>query len=188
MVLRWLLENSLFVKAEKCEFHLPSVSFLGFIFIVGQGQLSPDPAKVQAVAGWPTPTSQKQLQGFLGFANFYCHFLKDFSRAAAPLTKPTSTAQSFAWTTGAEAAFARLKVLFITAPVLSHSDPACQFTVKVDTSDVGVGAMFSQGSTGEQKLHPCASFSRRLTPAERNYDVGNCELLVLALALQEWRY
>lgn len=57
LVLRRLLENSLFVKPEKCEFHKESVSFLGFI--VRQGELSPDPAKIQAVAEWPTPTTRK---------------------------------------------------------------------------------------------------------------------------------
>lgn len=51
LVLRHLLENSLFVKAEKCEFHNSSLSFLGFI--VKQGQLLPNPTKVQAVAELP---------------------------------------------------------------------------------------------------------------------------------------
>lgn len=64
LVLRRLFENSLFVKAEKYEFHATTVSFLGFI--VKQGQLSPDPVKVQAVEEWPTPSTWKQLQQFLG--------------------------------------------------------------------------------------------------------------------------
>ncbi|KAI3362603.1 hypothetical protein L3Q82_001689 [Scortum barcoo] len=63
-VLQRLLESSLFVKAEKCEFHASSVSFLGFI--VGRGSLQMDPAKVSAVASWPTPSSRKQLQRFFG--------------------------------------------------------------------------------------------------------------------------
>lgn len=151
LVLRWLLENSLFVKAEKCEFHVPSVTFLGFV--LGQGQLSPDSAKVQAVMEWPTPTSRKPLQQFLGFTNFYCHFIRDYSRVAAPVMKLTSTAHPFAWTTEAEAAFSRLKVLF-TAPVLSQPDPARQFMVEVNVSDVGEGAVLSQRSAGDQKLHP----------------------------------
>lgn len=55
-------------EAKKCEFHAETVSFLGFI--VQQGQLSLDPAKVQEVAEWPIPTTRKQLQQFLGFTNF----------------------------------------------------------------------------------------------------------------------
>lgn len=82
LVLRCLLENCLFGKAEKFEFHASSVSFLGFI--VKQGQLSPDPAKVQAMVEWLTPSTRKQLLQFLGFANFYCRFSLDYSRVAAP--------------------------------------------------------------------------------------------------------
>lgn len=58
MVLRCLFETILFAKAEKCEFHAPTVSFLGFI--VQQGQLSPDLVKVQALAEWITPTTQRK--------------------------------------------------------------------------------------------------------------------------------
>lgn len=54
-----LFSNKLFVKAEKCEFHSSSVTFLGFF--VQWGQLSPQPAKVSAVAEWPTLSTRKQL-------------------------------------------------------------------------------------------------------------------------------
>lgn len=71
---RRLLENNQFVRAEKCEVHASSVSFLSFI--VKQRQFSPDLAKVQAVAEWLTPSTRKQLQQFLGFANFYRCFIR----------------------------------------------------------------------------------------------------------------
>lgn len=122
---RGLLENGLFVKAEKCEFHVATMSFLGFI--IQQGQLFPNPAKVQAVAEWPTATTWKKLQRSLG--NFYRQFLWDNSRV--PLTK-TKTEHR-----GGEAASMRLL----------QSPP---------------------------------------DPPERNYDVGNRELLAMALVLQEW--
>lgn len=67
-VLQKLLDNHLYVKAEKCEFHVSTVSFLGLI--VSEGQVSMDPVKLQAVQDWPTPTSRKEVQRFLGFANF----------------------------------------------------------------------------------------------------------------------
>uniref|UniRef100_A0A674MFK3 Gypsy retrotransposon integrase-like protein 1 n=1 Tax=Takifugu rubripes TaxID=31033 RepID=A0A674MFK3_TAKRU len=172
--------------AEKCEFHTTSISFLGFV--VARGQLSPDPAKVRAVMEWPTPSSRKQLQQFLGFANFYRRFIRDYSKVAAPLTRLTSTLLSFRWTPEAETAFNRLKGLFSSSPILTHPDPNRQFVVEVDASDVGVGAVLSQRSGEDQKLHPCAFFSHRLSPAERNYDVGNKELLAVVLALQEWRH
>lgn len=91
------MENKLFVKAEKCDFHSESVSFLGFI--VEKGQLRRDPAKVKAVVEWPKPEGRKQLQRFLGFANFYRRFIKDYSKVAAPLT---SLAKPFSWPAEAE--------------------------------------------------------------------------------------
>ncbi|KAF7640631.1 hypothetical protein LDENG_00028590, partial [Lucifuga dentata] len=83
-VLQCLLENSLYCKAEKCEFHVSSVSFLGFV--VAEGSIQMDPEKVSAVTTWPVSGSRKQLQRFLGFANFYQRFVRGFSSIAAPLT------------------------------------------------------------------------------------------------------
>lgn len=61
-----------------------------------------------------------------------------------------------------------------------------QFIVEVDASDSGVGAVLSQQEEG--RLHPCAVFSRRLSPAERNYDIGDHELVAIKLSLEEWRH
>lgn len=61
------------MKAEKHEFHVHSVSFLGYI--IESGQVRPDPEKIMAVVEWPKPTTVKQLQQFLGFANFYRRFI-----------------------------------------------------------------------------------------------------------------
>lgn len=87
-VLKHLLENRLFGKAEKCEFHVSTVSFLGYI--IERGNLKADPAKVDAVLNWPVPVNRKQLQSFLGFANFFRRFIRDYSKIAAPLTCLTS--------------------------------------------------------------------------------------------------
>ena len=150
LVLQRLLENRLYVQAEKCEFHLSSVQFLGFV--VERGQIRTDPAKVQAVADWPNPTNRKQLQRFLGFANFYCRFIRGYSSVASPLTSLTSVKTQFSWSPAVDAAFSRLKCLFSSAPVLFHPDPAVQFVEEVDASDTGVGAVLSQRSTSDQKL------------------------------------
>lgn len=63
-----------------------------------------------------------------------------------------------------------------------------QFFVEVDASEVGFGAILSQQSPKDNRIHPCAFFSHRLTPAEHNYDVGNRELLAVKEALEEWRH
>lgn len=185
-VLQRLLENQLFVKAEKCDFHASTVSFLGFI--ISPGQILMDPAKVSAVADWATPNSRKKVQQFLGFANFYRRFVRNFSSIAAPLHALTSPGVPFVWNPKAEEAFEELKVRFTTAPILTVPDPSRQFVVEVDASNDGVGAILSQRAVKDNKMHPCAFLSRRLSPAERNYDVGNRELLAVKVALEEWRH
>ncbi len=66
-------------------------------------------------------------------------------------------------------------------------DPDKPFIVEVDASDVGIGAVLSQRGE-DNELHPCAFLSHRLTPTERNYHVGDRELLAVKLALEEWRH
>ncbi|KAK7913158.1 hypothetical protein WMY93_013369 [Mugilogobius chulae] len=185
-VLRTLLDNQLYVKAEKCEFHVSSVSFLGMV--VAQGQLKMDQDKVQAVKDWPTPSCRKDVQRFLGFANFYRKFIKNFSSIAAPLHVLTSSKFQFSWSAQAEEAFQKLKNLFTSAPVLTLPQPSQQFVVEVDASDVGIGAVLSQRSVKDNMLHPCAFLSKKLSSSERNYDVGDRELLAIKVALEEWRH
>lgn len=150
--------------------------------------ISMDPAKVRAVIEWPVPDSRTTLQHFLGFANVYWRFISNFSLIAAPLTALTTSRRRFVWTEAAQLAFDKLKELFTRAPILVTPDPGRQFIVEVDASDVAVGAVLSQRSPVDEKVHPCAYFSHRLSPAERNYDNGNRELLAIRLALGEWRH
>lgn len=117
-VLQCLLENKLFVKAEKCDFHASSVSFLGFI--LERGQVRADPSKVKAIVEWPTPSTCKQLQRFLGFANFYCWFVKNYSQVTLPLTRLTSTTEVFQWSPEAGQVFCHLEDLFCTTHILVH--------------------------------------------------------------------
>ncbi|KAK2912410.1 hypothetical protein Q8A73_006523 [Channa argus] len=148
----------------------------------------PDPEKTRAGTEWPSPGTRKQLQRFLGFANLYRPFIKNYSTVAAPLIKLTSPVALFHWTEKAEGAFTRLKELFTSPPILSQPNTSRQFIVEVDASEVGVGAVLSQRSEGDQKLWPCAFFSCQLSPAERNYSVCDRELLAIKLALEEWRH
>jgi hypothetical protein len=72
-VLQCLLENQLFVKAEKYEFHRSTIVFLGYIISAGSVQM--DPRKVRAMMDWSQPTSRVELQCFLVFTNFYFHLI-----------------------------------------------------------------------------------------------------------------
>ncbi len=172
--------------AASCQFHAWSFPFLGFI--LSPEGIRMDPAKVKAVADWPTPDSCRAVQRFLRFANFYRRFIRNFSQVALPLTDLTSTRTRYGWSSQAQTAFENLKSRFVSAPILTTPDPSRQFIVEVDASEVGVGAILSQRSPSDERIHPCTFFSHRLTPPEWNYDIGNRELLAVKLALEEWRH
>ncbi|KAK3534513.1 hypothetical protein QTP86_016589 [Hemibagrus guttatus] len=186
-VLTRLLENQLYAKAEKCEFHVQRTSFLGYN--VSYQGVEMDNSKITAVTEWPRPTTVKELQRFLGFANFYRRFIRNYSITAAPLTSLLKGQPSrLKWTENATQAFTNLQNSFTTAPILKHPDPNLPFVVEVDASDRRIGAVLSQCHGQPGKLFPCAYFSRKLTDAERNYDVGNKELLAMKAAIKEWRH
>ncbi|KAI2654876.1 Transposon Tf2-6 polyprotein [Labeo rohita] len=186
-VLKRLIQHQLYAKLQKCEFHQTRISFLGYI-ISAEG-VTMDDQKVTSVLNWPRPKTIKDLQRFLGFANFYRRFIRNFSQVAAPLTSMTRKGPNILrWTPQSEQAFQDLKNRFTTAPILRHPDPELEFTVEVDASNSGIGAILSQRHGSPPKLFPCAYYSRKLNPAERNYDVGDRELLAMKCALEEWRH
>ncbi|KAK3544371.1 hypothetical protein QTP86_010148 [Hemibagrus guttatus] len=167
-------------------FHQPSVQFL--VYKIDSSGIQMDEGKITAIRNWPTPITVKELQRFLRFANFYRRFIQNYSSIANPLTSLLQNKpKSLAWSPAAEEAFNTLKKAFTTAPLLIHPDPDKPFIVEVDASTTGVGAVLSQQQGNPSRLHPCAFFSRKLNPAERNYDIGNRELLAVKLALEEWR-
>uniref|UniRef100_A0A3P9J911 Reverse transcriptase/retrotransposon-derived protein RNase H-like domain-containing protein n=1 Tax=Oryzias latipes TaxID=8090 RepID=A0A3P9J911_ORYLA len=137
-----------------------------------------DSSKVKAVLEWPVPSGRKPLQRLLRFANFYRSFIRGFSGVAAPLHELTSAKVSFVWNKGAEKAFTELKRRCSTAPILTQPDPSKHFIVEVDASESGVGPVLSQRAT-DNMVHPCTFFSCKLTPAERNYDIGNWVLVYI---------
>ncbi|KAK3548637.1 hypothetical protein QTP70_015934 [Hemibagrus guttatus] len=186
-VLSRLQQHHLYVKLEKCEFHRSTVTFLGYV--VSRRGVEMDEVNVRAVTDWSAPTTVRELQHFLGFANFYRRFIRNYSSVAGPLTSLLrGRPKKLTWTDQARAAFQQLKDCFTSAPILRHPDPDLPFVMEVDTSSSGLGAVLSQRHGEPGKLHPCAFYFRKLTTAEANYDVGNRELLAIKVALEEWRH
>ncbi|KAK3510507.1 hypothetical protein QTP70_009142 [Hemibagrus guttatus] len=142
-VLQHLRDYRLFLKAEKCVFHQSSVQFLGYI--IDHSGVRMDERKVAAVRNWPIPTSVKDLQRFLGFANFYRWFIQGYSSITNPLTSLLrNKPKSLTWTPATTQAFDKLKTAFTTAPLLVHPDPELPFIVEVDASTTRVGAVLFQ--------------------------------------------
>ena len=93
---RWVLDvlrkYGLYANLKKCRFHKDKVRFLGFV--VSRDSIKIEEERIDAVKKWPKPKSRRDIQIFIGFANFYRHFIKDFSRIAAPLTAMLKTTGS----------------------------------------------------------------------------------------------
>ena len=106
-VLQRLMDNDLYLKPRKCEFAQTKVEWLGMI--IEKNWISMDAGKLKGIQDWPTPTTVKEVRGFLGFGNFYRWFIHHYSNIAKPLNDLTKKNQSFNWTTECQQAFEELK-------------------------------------------------------------------------------
>ncbi|XP_069599266.1 uncharacterized protein [Ranitomeya imitator] len=141
MVLERLRQNHLYIKLEKCKFHQTEIQFLGYV--MSSRGICMDESKTQAIKNWPVPKNVKEVQRFIGFANFYRHFIRNFSEVVSPITQLTRKRSTFSWTPQAQEAFSHLKSKFTTAPILVHPNPELAFIVEVDASDCAIGAILS---------------------------------------------
>ncbi|MBW0557420.1 hypothetical protein O181_097135 [Austropuccinia psidii MF-1] len=151
-VLSRLRANNPFAKASKCLFHDSSVEYLGYV-ISSEG-LKMDQAKVQQILN----RNLKALQSFVGFANFYRRFLKNYSKKISSLTSFLKKDSCF---------------------------PLNKEAIKPDASDYALGAVLSQVT--DSGRHPIAFDSRKHIPAELNYEIHDKELLGIVWALKRWR-
>ncbi|CUA78024.1 Transposon Tf2-7 polyprotein [Rhizoctonia solani] len=183
-VLRCLQENQLFCKASKCFFNITTVEYLG-IMISPEG-ISIEKGKVEAVQNWPTPKTRKQVQSFLGFANFLRRFVPDFSKMSRPLNDLIPKDAKWQWGDKEEKGFMDIKRALCEAPVLRHPDPEKPYFLETDASGVAMGAVLSQRQE-DGRLHPVAYMSKSFQGAAHNYDTHDKELLAIIEALQHWR-
>ncbi|CCO35513.1 Retrotransposable element Tf2 155 kDa protein type 1 [Rhizoctonia solani AG-1 IB] len=182
-VLQRLETAQLFCKGLKCEFHHTRVEYLGII-VSDQG-FSLDKLKIQAVQEWPAPTTVKQVQSFLGFANFLRRFVANFSHMARPLHNLVKKEITWKWTEKEQEAFDNLKRAITEAPVLAHADPDKPYFLETDASGAALGSVLSQQQE-DGRLHPIGFLSESFKGAEVNYDTHDKELLAIIRSLEHW--
>jgi hypothetical protein len=181
-VLQIMKDNQLFLKPEKCDWEQLEIEYLGLI--VSEGHVRMDPVKIAAVKDWLTPSCKLDIQIFLGFANFYRRFIKDFGKLALPLSTLTGKVD-WLWGPDQQSAFDALRATILADPLLVIADDDGQFRIETDASGFAKGAVLSQFQRGE--FRTVAFMSKAMLPAERNYDVHDRELLAIMTALAEWR-
>ncbi|GJV04408.1 reverse transcriptase domain-containing protein [Tanacetum coccineum] len=154
-------QEELYAKFSKCDFWIRIAQFLGHL-IDNQG-LHVDPAKIEAVKNWTSPTTPKQIRQFLGLVGYYRRFIKCFSKIAKPLTKLTQKNKKYIWGEEQELAFQLLKQKLYEAPILALPEGNDDFVIYCDASLQGLGAVLMQ----REKF--IAYASRQLKPHEENY-------------------
>ena len=186
-VLQRLRDAGLYANPSKCEFHVESVRFLGFV--VSEAGIEMEPERVVSIAQWPLPSSVHDIQIFLGFTGFYRRFIKGYSKEAAPLTdllQGAGTWDRVKLGNKEVAAFEKLKSKFLDAPILMHFDPSASIRLETDASGYAIGAVLAQKKL--DRWHPVAYYSRKLRGAELNYTTPDSELLAISEAFRVWRH
>jgi transposase InsO family protein len=184
LVLEKLREAKLYAKLEKCEFLQSEVKFLGII--VGDDGIRMDPEKIQTVVDWQPATCVTDIQAFIGFANFYRRFIRDFSKIIGPLVCLTRKGVPFTWDNSCQTAFQALKEAFVSAPILKPFDWEREVVLETDASDyVSAGVLSQYDDAGV--LHPVAFFSKKHSITECNYEIYDKELLAIVRCFEEWR-
>ena len=133
--------------------------------IVKPRQLAMDPVKLDGIASWPTSTKVKKVQSFLGFANFYHHFIPDYSTVACPLFDLTKKDHCWNWTARTQASFNNLKQLFLSKSILQLPNFAKPFAIATDASKYASGAILLQTDPNGE-WHPCSYLSQSFISAE----------------------
>ena len=181
-VLRRLEENDLFIKPEKCTFCATKVNFLSMI--VGHDGIKMDQEKVKAILEWPELKTVKGVRSFLGLANFYQRFIKDYVKVARPLHDLMKKETPLCWKEPQQVAFNMLKLHFTTVPILAFPDIDCIFHLESNASNYATGAVLSIEKEGI--WHPVTFSFHSMTPQEWNYLIADKEMLLVIQALGQW--
>jgi hypothetical protein len=143
--------------------------------------------KTKAIEEWPVPQNVKDVQRFMGLANYYRRFIDQFAKIAAPLHALTRKEKIWEWTPKCQEAFELLKGKFSSYPILVNPDHTQPLRIESDTSNFATGAVLSM-KCPDDKWRPCAYLSKGLNDVERNYDVHDKEMLGIVRALEAWRH
>ena len=132
-VLHRLHKHGLYAKPEKCEFHMDTTEYLGYC--LSPTGLTMAQNKVNIIGDWPEPQKVKDIQSFLGFANFYCRFIYNCSDIVVPLTRLTRKDALWNFSADCRHSFNSLKEAFTSVPILTHYQPDALIIVETNVED-----------------------------------------------------
>ena len=162
---------------------MESIRYLGHM--IRPDRLKMDPAKIKVIQDWPEPQKVKDIQSFLGFANFYRHYIQNYLDIVVPLTCLTRKNMPWNFDEKCKLAFLSLKQAFMSAPVLTHYKPDCLLVIETDASDYALAAILSQIEPNGE-IHLITYLSRTFLDTKLNYDTHDKELMAIYEAFQAW--
>ncbi|GKB37509.1 reverse transcriptase domain-containing protein [Tanacetum coccineum] len=167
-ILELLKKEELYAKFSKCEFWINTVKFLGHV--IDNSGIHVDPAKIEAVKNWASPTTPSEIRQFLGLEGYYRRFIEGFSNIAKPMNELTQKNQKFDWGEEQEEAFQLLKQKLCAAPILALPEGSEDFVVYCDASIKGLGVVLMQ------RMKVIAYASRQLKIHKKSYTTHDLEL------------
>ncbi|WJZ98605.1 hypothetical protein VitviT2T_017117 [Vitis vinifera] len=182
-VLHRCIKKDLVLNWEKCHFMVQKGIVLGHI--ISKNGIEVDKAKVELIVKLPPPTNVKGIRQFLGHAEFYRRFIKDFSKISKPLCELLVKDAKFVWDEKCQRSFEELKQFLTTAPIVRAPNWKLPFEVMCDSSDLAMGAVLGQREDGKPYVIYYAS--KTLNEAQKNYTTTEKELLAIVFALDKFR-
>ena len=158
-----------------------------FKITIGEDGVRMEKKKVQGVVEWPVQKNIKDVQKFLGLANYYRWFVKYFVKIARLLHEMTRKETKWSWGERQQKVFKKLKEKFTIEPVLVTLDLDKEMRVEADVSDFTTGGVLSIKCENERQ-RPVAYISKSLNETERNYKMHDKEMLAIIRCLEVWRY
>ena len=189
-VFQRLRDANLTLKAEKCNFAVDRVVYLGHV--ITKDGVEVDIAKTEKIRTFPEPRSQKELKSFLGLANYYKRFVKDFSKICVPLNRllQKDKKQKFApgdWSEKCQKAFDTLKEALTSPPVLGYANMNKPFVLSTDASGSAIGYILGQvDETGKEQA--IAFGGRALHPDEKKWTITELECLAVIVGMETFKH
>lgn len=171
IIFKLLEQAGLVLSTEKSKFFQSSLLYLGHI--ISASGISPNPDKVAVIQSFPTPTSVKEVQNFLGIVGYYARYIKNISTIAFPLYQLLRKNITFSWTKECSQAFQLLKDALISSPVLGHPNFHLPFILHTDASNSGCGAILSQLQNNKEIV--IAYWGKAFNSEQTNYSVYDKE-------------
>ncbi|GBG82951.1 hypothetical protein CBR_g36477 [Chara braunii] len=183
-ILSKLRESNFKINPKKCEWAKTQVLYLGHV--LDDDGIPPEDSKIPSIRDWPTPKKLTELRSFLGLANYYRKFMRNFSTIAAPRRRLLKKEAIWKWDQDCTSAFKKLKKASIEYPVLKVIDPSLPFVITTDASQYGIGVVLQQDDGNGYR--PVEFMSPRLPSEKVAASTYERELYALRQALKHWKH